>query len=47
MRRIPLSILLATILAAGLWFSSWMLEQPPEPTETAGKPHLPSIPRGK
>jgi len=47
MRRITLSILIALGLAAGFMVSSWMLEQSPEPAETAGKPHIPDIPRGK
>ena len=47
MRRVTLSIMLAVILAAGFWVSSWMLEQTPEATETAGKPHIPGIITGK
>jgi hypothetical protein len=47
MRRVTLSIMLAVILAAGFWVSSWMLEQGPEPAETRVKPHIPGIITGK
>jgi hypothetical protein len=39
--------MLVAIVATTALAANWMLEQTPEPTETAGKPHLPGIITGK